>query len=229
MSRDKPGAAAKLLADKVAEPGAKIDIRHYIQQRLRYQQHWYERQASKNKRSFMRIQSIIIFLSLLIPMVVVTEPIVTLFLNEWMLAYSQMELPMSWASIATALLSSLIAMLAGMEKLRQPQTHWFNYRANEETLKKEEWMFRLRVGAYANLPLQRAERLLVERVEGVISSDIARFVQNEYNAVEEVLPKKAKAPQLRTNPAKTRSAGHAKQKVEPKILRPATTVRKLRA
>ena len=175
-----PESPLQKLAKNVAEPGSVLDIRHYIQHRLRYQQHWYEKQASRNKASFMRVQTIIITLSLMIPIIVVTEPLLTIFFNEWLLAYLHTELPFSWTSMVTAVVSSLIALFAGLEKLRQPQTHWFNYRANEEILKKEEWMFRLKSGAYAGLLPQQAERLLIERVEGVISADITSFTQTEW-------------------------------------------------
>lgn len=47
-------------------------------------------------------------------------------------------------------------------------------------LKKEEWMYHFKTGPYNNLNAGESEKLLVDRVESIISADIARFAQAEY-------------------------------------------------
>ncbi len=138
----------------------------YLKERLKRQQEWYQIKASSNKKRFMRFQTIIIILGALIPLIVVVFPMISVLEK--------------WSGPTSAAISAIIAVLAGIDKLTQPQTNWFNYRSNEEMLKKEEWMYRYLVGPYKNLSKSDTEKLLVERVESVISADIARFAQAEY-------------------------------------------------
>ncbi len=85
---------------------------------------------------------------------------------------------------------------------KQPQPNWFNYRANEEQLKKEEWLHRFRVGPYKDLDDDQSSQLLVERVESVISADISRMIKTNGKKDEE--------------PAATVDAAAAKKKVTKK-------------
>jgi hypothetical protein len=141
-------------------------VDNYLEERLQKQQKWYQSKATVNKKRFMRFQTIIIILGALIPLIVVFFPMSTV-----------ME---KWTGPVSAAISAIIAVLAGIDKLTQPQTNWFNFRSNEEMLKKEEWMYRYLAGPYSGLSADAAEKQLVERVESVISADIARFAQAEY-------------------------------------------------
>ena len=133
----------------------------YIEQRVKKQREWYEAKANANKKTFLAYQTYIIILGALIPVLVAFEVVVP-------------ELK-DWGGPITALISAVIAVIAALDKLRQPQPNWFNYRANEETIKKEEWLYKYRAGQYRGLGDQEANRLLVERVESIISADIARI------------------------------------------------------
>ncbi len=145
-------------------------VEKYLEERLKKQQKWYRVKASSNKKLFMRFQTIIIILGALIPLIVV---------------FFRMSPALEkWSGPTSAAISAIIAVLAGIDKLTQPQTNWFNYRSNEEMLKKEEWMYSYLVGPYKNLSQSDAKTLLVERVESVISADIARFAQAEYKKEE---------------------------------------------
>ncbi len=147
----------------------------YLEERLKKQQKWYQIKASSNKKRFMRFQTIIIILGALIPLIVVFFPILP-GMGEW-------------TGPTSAAISAIIAVLAGIDKLTQPQTNWFNFRSNEEMLKKEEWMYRYLAGPYSGLSVDVAEKQLVERVESVISADIARFAQAEYKKEDVKTPK----------------------------------------
>lgn len=147
-----------------------MDIKNYIEARIKEQQDWYESKASRNKRLFMHIQTTVIILGAVIPLLVVAEKLIGVD---------------GWSSPFAAGISAVIAILAGLDKLRQPQANWFNYRANEEMLKKEQWLHEFKAGPYRHASPEEANKLLVERVESIISADIARFAQPEYKKEED--------------------------------------------
>lgn len=153
-------------------------IDKYLEKRLQGQQLWYEQKASSSKRRFMRFQTTIIILGALIPLIIVFDN----FAKE-IIDFKDIKCLAIFHGLSgfiSAIIAATIAILAGIDKLTQPQTNWFNYRSNEEMLKKEEWMYRYLVGPYRGLSECDAEKQLVERVESVISADIARFAQAEY-------------------------------------------------
>jgi hypothetical protein len=148
----------------------------YLQQRLRPQRRWYELKASRYKRWSMGLQSAVILLSALIPLIVVSEPAFNSLLDAWLGAHFSHRLSVTWGGLATAMLSTVVMLLAGLEKLWQPHTLWFNYRTTEELLKKEEWLYLYRVGPYQDLDAMKAGRLLIERTEALISANLDHFV-----------------------------------------------------
>jgi len=154
----------------------------YLHQRLLIQQRWYETQANRHKRLFMELQTGVLALSLSIPLLLIGEPVLTT-LGNGLLHQLLPQVPglSNWATPLSALLSALIALLTGLEKLHQPQVHWFNYRLNEEWLKKEAWLYRCQIGAYQGLTAVQAEQRLVNRVENLIAADVSRFKQGEYS------------------------------------------------
>ncbi len=141
-------------------------MKDYLENRLKDQKEWYRRSANANKKMFFNYQTVIIFLGAIIPIIVVLEN-----------AFG--PLMMKWGSIATAIIAATISIYAGLDKLKQPQPNWFNYRANEEMIKKEEWCYKYKVGVYSGLSDDEANKLLVERVESIISADIARTTNIE--------------------------------------------------
>jgi hypothetical protein len=183
-----------LRPDKADKPPVELKgIAYYLEERLRKQREWYESKASHNKKHFMRTQTVILVLSALIPLLVVFDGALSILLDGLvekffisMKGSIEGHEPPNWANVFSVLISAVIIVLTSMDKLYQPQTNWFNYRANEELLKKEEWMFRYQVGPYTlSKVMDKQERaklragLLVERVESIISADIASFTQSE--------------------------------------------------
>ena len=132
----------------------------YLEKRVRQQQNWYEQKATLNKRRFLTYQTIIITLSAIIPSIV---------------AFSGIGNFKEFVGPVSAVISTIIAIIAGLDKLTQPQPNWFNFRANEEAIKKEEWLFRYKAGPYRGIKPKVAEILFVERIESIISADIARI------------------------------------------------------
>ncbi|MHC4587136.1 MAG: DUF4231 domain-containing protein [Planctomycetota bacterium] len=137
----------------------------YLKERVERQREWYETKASRNKKIFIRYQTIIIILGALIPVLVAFEGTVPLL--------------KVWGGPITALIAAFIAVIAGLDKLKQPQPNWFNYRANEETIKKEEWLYKYKAGQYRELGDKEANRIFIERIESIISADIARITDSK--------------------------------------------------
>jgi hypothetical protein len=135
-------------------------MKKYIEERSGYQRKWYQIKADKNKKLFFEFQTWIIILGASIPILVVLEG-----LSDFIDKYG---------GLAAAIISATITVLAGLDKLYQPQPNWFNYRANEESIKKEEWFYKYKAGRYIDLNDEVANNLFIERIEGIISSDIAR-------------------------------------------------------
>ncbi len=131
----------------------------YLTERVEKQQLWYEARANKSKKRFMRNQSLIIVLGAVIPLSVTVCSIYG-WTNE--------------GAIFSALVSSIISIVAGLDKLNQPQTAWYNSRAYEESIKKEAWFYKYRAGDYNGLNDRSAQVRFIENVEGIISADIAR-------------------------------------------------------
>ncbi|UZR95371.1 DUF4231 domain-containing protein [Chondrinema litorale] len=144
-----------------------MNIQEYIESRLESQRKWYEQKANISKKSFMNYQKIIITLGAVIPVNVILFTLVP-------------ENIKAFEGLLNAIISCIIAIVAGFDKLSQPQTNWFNYRANEEVLKKEKHLFEFKAGPYRDIDSEEEmKKLLVERVESVISADISRFVQTQ--------------------------------------------------
>lgn len=137
-------------------------MQDYLTERVERQREWYEKKANENKKVFVSYQTRIIILGALIPLIVAFENTVPLWLQPY-------------GGPVTAVISAIIAIYAGLDKLNQPQPNWFNYRANEEALKKEESFYKYKAGPYKGLGDTEASVLFVERVESIISADIARF------------------------------------------------------
>lgn len=180
-------------------PGA-ASFNQYLEERLRPQLKWYEKRANFSKRQFMSLQSSVIVFSVLIPVVVVCEPLLNELGKIWLQQYLTRELPVSWSGLLTAILSACVTLLTGLDKLWQPQSHWFSYRANEEMLRKEEWLHRYRIGPYQGLDAIHAARLLIERVEGVIAADLSRFSAEMQSKREETRPQQRKPPAAKPGP-----------------------------
>jgi hypothetical protein len=135
-------------------------MNNYLEDRVKAQRTWYEDKANKNKKKFISYQTIIIVLGAVIPVIVALE--------------SSCPTLKIYGGPITAIISAIISIYAGLDKLMQPQPNWFNYRANEEAIKKEEWFFKYQAGPYKKLSEEEAKIIFVERIESIISADIAR-------------------------------------------------------
>jgi ABC-type multidrug transport system fused ATPase/permease subunit len=160
-------------------------MQEYIDERITKQREWYEKKANDNKSLFFTYQTIIIILGATIPVIVAVAPHISF-------------ITISVGPI-TAFISAIISIVAGMDKLRQPQPNWFNFRANEEMMKKEEWLYKYRAGVYKGLADKEANLLIVERIESIISADIARITSYEQKSKKDGKAEKSTAPESKSS------------------------------
>jgi hypothetical protein len=127
----------------------------YVDERLNRQAKWYEGKANTNKSKFHTLQVVIIAASAIIPIINL----------------------MDFAPFETRLISSLlgggITAITAVIQLKKYQENWLLYRATEENLKKERYLFEYGAGPYSDVEDQK--RLLVERVESIISAETSKY------------------------------------------------------
>jgi len=160
-------------------------MERYLKERSGFQRKWYEKFATRNKKKFLCYQTTIIVLGAVIP-VLVTMGNIYDCINP------------SHIGFTTAIISATISIIAALDKLHHPQPNWFNYRANEESIKKEEWFFQYMAGDYKSMSKPDAESLFIERIEGIISADITRVTNRQLekkpNGDTPVIPTAEKKP-----------------------------------
>ena len=88
-------------------------------------------------------------------------------------------------ALLTASLGAAVVVLESVQQLFQWQTNWVLYRSTAEALKHEKFLFLSCAGPYANGDRQR---VLAERLEGLISQEHAKWTQGREPADRERRP-----------------------------------------
>ena len=125
------------------------DFKKYLEDRYEDQIRWYGKTSRRNKRYYSWFQWSAIALSASIPVLVVTLD----GNDKWI----------------TAALSVVLAIATTGLKTFKFQENWLNYRTIAETLKKEKFYLCADLFEYATV--ENKERLFVERVERIISTE----------------------------------------------------------
>lgn len=87
----------------------------------------------------------------------------------------------------TALLGAVVLILEMLQQINQWQSNWITYRSTCEALRHEKYSYLGGSGVYDGLDSDPSRRMLVERVESLISTEHAKWIsRQEYD------PKKAK-------------------------------------
>lgn len=141
---------------------ATIDEDDYLALRVDDQLAHYEKAANRAKRSFVWLQSAIIILAVLVP-VGVNLP------TEW----GGRDFSREFRLTVTAL-SVLLAVLSGLQSFRKYGELWLSFRATEEFLKQEKFLFLTKSGKYA--PSDSPFNDFVVSVESIVSAEHAKFV-----------------------------------------------------
>ena len=139
-----------------------MDIEKYMTDRVDHQLKYYENAANKAKKTHVRMQTSIIVLGLLVPVVI--------------------NLPSEWGPLgdvqalikgAVTVLSLTLAMLTGLANFRKNGDLWLTFRRTEELLKHEKYLFLTDSGPYYNN--EKAANDFVETIESIISAEHNKF------------------------------------------------------
>ncbi|MDX2379539.1 MAG: DUF4231 domain-containing protein [Acidimicrobiia bacterium] len=160
------GAVADLSEPQIRRAVADLPLddseRAYLIDRLVDQLAWFERKSARNQKLQRWYRITALAGGLLLPVLV----------NET--ATSSED----WVRIAAISVSLVVGMAAGLETFLRPGDKWLQYRQSAEKLRSEWWMYVNLAGPfYAGSPSHEAAfRTLVERVESIVSDDVAGFV-----------------------------------------------------
>ena len=138
-------------------PGANdMNEDEYLQKRLEDQIAWYNKRSWANKQAFMTLRTVEIVAAAFIPL---------------LSGYVRQPSPLQ---LIVGILGLVVAVIAGLLGLFQFQENWVTYRSTAEALKHEKFLYLTRAEPYdAGEPF----RLLVQRIEGLISEEQAAWVQ----------------------------------------------------
>jgi hypothetical protein len=130
----------------------------YKENRLEDQINWYSHKAQHNKINFRLCQIIILVAGSIIPIINVV----------------------GFGDIATRIISSvvgaIIVIATGITQLEKYHENWIIYRTTSELLKKEKYFFENSAGEYYKIKEEgEKSKLLVERVEAIVSSETSKY------------------------------------------------------
>ena len=124
-------------------------------ERLEDQIAWYDRKANENHRWFTRLKVLQIVTAAGIPVAAAASG------PAWLTGGG----------------GAFIVILEGLQQLQQYQQHWNTYRSTCERLKHDKYLYLAKAGPYSAAP--RPEKLLAERVEGLVSQEHAAWVSQQ--------------------------------------------------
>jgi hypothetical protein len=127
----------------------------YLTVRVKDQIDWYDRKSAWNKKWFMRLKVMEIFLALFVP---------------FLTGYITSNTP--GLKITVGLIGVMVAAIAGITTLYKLQENWLTYRGVAESLKYEQFLYLTRSGPYKD---PDAFPAFVERIEGLISKENTKW------------------------------------------------------
>jgi hypothetical protein len=133
----------------------------YLKERVDDQLAYYGEAASRYKKRYMRMQTVIIVLGVLVPVVINLPDTI-----------GGTDLELTFRLTAT-LMSLTLAIVSGVLNLHKFGDLWLEYRLTEESLKKEKFLYLTGSGKYAD-PGSAFPRF-VENVEGILSAEHTKF------------------------------------------------------
>ena len=130
-----------------------------ILSRLEDQIHWYDLKSLASRKAYQWSEFATLGAAALLPFAV------TVRFPAWLIAG----------------IGCFILLLRGLATLQQYQVNWISYRSTCESLKHEKYLFLAGAGPYADAP--SPERLLAERVEGMVAREHAESAGSMEQAV----------------------------------------------
>jgi len=87
-------------------------------------------------------------------------------------------------NIAAAILGGLIAISEAVQHVNQWHYNWITYRSTCEALRHEKYTYMERADPYDGFNDKDARKLLVERVESLISTEHSKWIASQERAAE---------------------------------------------
>jgi hypothetical protein len=136
------------VAVKVAFPSHLLSItpEEYLKERVESKIHLYSRLSRYYRTGYLIVGTLSILSSAAVPV------LINIKVNPYI----------------PILLSLLVTILVGSEKLFRFRDYWRNYDLTQETLKREKYLFQTRSGVYDNKEDETAFQLFVKRFEDTI-------------------------------------------------------------
>jgi len=138
-----------------------VDISKYLEERVEDQLNWYDKKAVFHKNRFRLFQFVTIIASAIVPIVNIVP------IDDG--NYSTLTRYIS------SILGATIAIVTAITQLEKYQESWILYRTTHELLKKEKFLFKNNAGDYSNLSQDDRNRLFVERIETIVSSETTKY------------------------------------------------------
>lgn len=151
----------------------------YLKDRWLDQLLWFEAKAARNQRSHRLLRSVALVGGVALPVVV---------------NVSTGDAP-AWVRAAAVAVSLVVGIAVGLESFLRPGERWLQFRQTAELLRSEWWLFSSLAGDYATYEtILAAHPRFVERVESIVSSDVAGFVAIMNTSAAPAKPPGAIAP-----------------------------------
>ncbi len=131
----------------------------YIQERVQDQLTFYRKAANRTKQAHIWVQSCIILLGILVP--------VLANLDDTLMGGSNSK------TVVITVVSLLLAALTGISNFRKYGDLWLAYRTTEELLKNELFLFQTGAGPYTEKDSAFSD--FVQNIESTISIEHERF------------------------------------------------------
>lgn len=144
----------------------------YVSERLDNQISWYGKKAAYNKLRFRICQLIVIVASAVIPIINLGIPLT---------AASSPAAPYQALGI-TAILGGVITIVTALSQMDTYFETWVLYRTTAEALKRERFLYINNAADYSALSEEVKNKLLVERVEAMLSSENSKFLSLQQHA-----------------------------------------------
>ncbi len=120
---------------------------------------WYDKKSNSNQSWYKNIRTIVIIVSVLIPLFAG-------FLNENTL----------WMKFAIGAAGALVAILESILTLRKYKDNWIHYRSVNESLRREKRFFLTQSGRYENA--KTPFKLFVKTIETITSEENVKWIEN---------------------------------------------------
>lgn len=130
---------------------SKIDIETYFKERFEPKYEFFEFQARRHRRYYLRIRMAEIVFAALIPLKVAFIPHETILFK-----------------VLVGGFAVLVTILSGMLLLNRYQEKWITFRATADALQREKYLFLTRRGEYHH---RNAEGIFVEQVEAILNNE----------------------------------------------------------